>query len=147
MFFEALLLDAYIFMPCLVTQSILWVRKIPWRRKWQPIPVFLPGESHGWSSLVGYSPWGCKESDMTERVRSLSLLVSQSYPVLCDLMDYRPPGSSVFGDALGKNTGVGCYTLLQGIFPDPGPDQIKPRSPALQADSLLSEPPGKHIYL
>ena len=35
-----------------------WVRKIPWRRKWQPTPVLLPGESHGWRSLVGYSPWG-----------------------------------------------------------------------------------------
>ena len=34
-----------------------WVRKIPWRRKWQPTPVFLPGESHGQRSLVGYSPW------------------------------------------------------------------------------------------
>ena len=45
-----------------------WVRKIPWRRKWQSIPVFLPGESHGQRSLVGYSPWGCKESDMTERL-------------------------------------------------------------------------------
>ena len=33
-----------------------WVRKIPWRRKWQPAPGFLPGESHGWRSLVGYSP-------------------------------------------------------------------------------------------
>ena len=43
-----------------------WVRKIPWRRKWQPTPVFLPRESHGQRSLVGYSPWGCKESDMTE---------------------------------------------------------------------------------
>jgi len=43
-----------------------WVRKIPWRRAWQPTPVFLPGESHGEKSLVGYSPWGCKESDMTE---------------------------------------------------------------------------------
>ena len=42
-----------------------WVRKIPWRRKWQPTPVFLPGESHGQRSLAGYSPWGCKESDMT----------------------------------------------------------------------------------
>ena len=31
-----------------------WVRKIPWRRKWQPTPVFLPGKSHGWRSLVGY---------------------------------------------------------------------------------------------
>ena len=38
-----------------------WVRKIPWRRKWQPIPVFLPGEFHGQRSLAGYSPWGCKE--------------------------------------------------------------------------------------
>ena len=40
----------------------------PWRRNWQPTPVFLPGESHGWRSLVGCSPWGCKESDMTERL-------------------------------------------------------------------------------
>ena len=43
-----------------------WVGKIPWRRKWQPTPVLLPGESHGWKSLVGYNPWGRKESDMTE---------------------------------------------------------------------------------
>ena len=42
-----------------------WVGKIPWRRKWQPTPVFLPGKCHGQRSLVGYSPWGCKESDMT----------------------------------------------------------------------------------
>ena len=38
----------------------LWVGKIPRRRKWQPTPVFLPGKSHGWKSLAGYSPWGCK---------------------------------------------------------------------------------------
>jgi len=38
-----------------------WVRKIPWRRKWQLTPVFLPGESHGQRRLLGYSPWGCKE--------------------------------------------------------------------------------------
>ena len=43
-----------------------WVRKIPWRRKWHPTPVFLPGKSHGQRSLVGYNPWVCKESDMTE---------------------------------------------------------------------------------
>ena len=40
------------------------VGKIPWRRAWQPIPVFLPGESHGQKSLVGYSPWGRQELDM-----------------------------------------------------------------------------------
>ena len=45
----------------------LWVRKIPWRRKWQPTPVLLPGKFHWWRSLVGYSPWGHKESDMTEQ--------------------------------------------------------------------------------
>ena len=37
-----------------------WVGKIPWRRAWQPTPVFLPGESHGQRSLAGYSPWGPK---------------------------------------------------------------------------------------
>ena len=39
-----------------------------WRRQWHPTPVLLPGESHGWRSLVGYSPWGHKELDMTERL-------------------------------------------------------------------------------
>ena len=43
-----------------------WIRKIPWRRAWQRTPVFLLGESQGQRSLAGYSPWGCKESDMTE---------------------------------------------------------------------------------
>ena len=49
-----------------------WVGKIPGRRKWQPIPIFLPGESHGQRSLGGCSPWGHKESDMTERLQSLT---------------------------------------------------------------------------
>jgi len=43
-----------------------WVRKIPWRRKWQPTPVFLPGKSHGQRNLAGYSPWGHKELDTIE---------------------------------------------------------------------------------
>ena len=43
-----------------------WVGKIPWKRKWQPTPVFLPGKSHVQRSLVGYSPPGHKESDTTE---------------------------------------------------------------------------------
>ena len=40
--------------------------KIPWRREWQPTPVFVPGESHGQRSLEGYSSWGHKELDTTE---------------------------------------------------------------------------------
>ena len=43
-----------------------WVGKIPWRRKWQPIPVFVPGKSHGQRSRAGCSPWGRKESDRTK---------------------------------------------------------------------------------
>ena len=42
---------------------------IPWRRAWQPTPVFLSDESHGQRSLAGYSPWGCKESDTNEHPR------------------------------------------------------------------------------
>ena len=42
-----------------------WVEKIPWRRKWQPTPVFLPGESHGRRTLAGYSPWGRKETQQS----------------------------------------------------------------------------------
>ena len=96
-------------------------------------------------------------------------------------MYYSPPGSSVHVDSLGKNTGVGCNALLQGIFPMnqfscianrffniwatreaqeywgglpiPSPGEfpkpgIKPGSPALQADSLPAESPGKpwHSY-
>ena len=49
-----------------------WVGKILWRRKWQPTPVLLPGKSHGQRSMVGYSPWGCKELDTTERCHSMS---------------------------------------------------------------------------
>ena len=51
-----------------IWEELLSGRKEGWRRKWQPSPVFLPGKSHGQRSLVRYSPWGCKESDMTEYV-------------------------------------------------------------------------------
>ena len=47
-----------------------WVGKIPWRRKRQPTPVFLPGEFQGQKSLVGYSPWGSQESDTTQWLRT-----------------------------------------------------------------------------
>ena len=46
--------------------SIPGLGRFPWRRTWQPTPVFLPGEFHGQRRLVGYSPWSCKESEMTK---------------------------------------------------------------------------------
>ena len=48
------------------------------------------------------------------------ILVFRSCPTLCDPMDCSPPGSSVHGDSPGKNTGVGCHALPQGIFPTQG---------------------------
>ena len=46
------------------------VGKILWKRAWQPTPVFLPGKFHEQRSLAGYSPWGCEESDTTEKLNS-----------------------------------------------------------------------------
>ena len=64
-----------------------WVRKIPWRRKRQPTPVFLPGKSHGPRSLVGYNPWGLKESDTTARLhfiaKNTSIAVMKRNSMLC----------------------------------------------------------------
>ena len=51
---------------------MIWVRKIPWRREWQPTLVFMPGESHGQKSLAGYSAWSHKQSDTPKRL-ALSL--------------------------------------------------------------------------
>ena len=50
---------------CEMCKLDLWVRKIPWRRKWQPIPLFLPGKCHGQRGLMGYSPWGYKRVGTT----------------------------------------------------------------------------------
>ena len=74
-----------------------WVGKIPWRRAWQATPIFLPGESHGQRSLVGYSPWGLKESDTTEQLSSHISSVQFSHSVVSDslrpheLQHARPP--------------------------------------------------------
>ena len=51
------------------------VGEIPWRTAWQPTPVCLPGESLGERSLVGYSPWGCKESDTIEQLSLFNLSI------------------------------------------------------------------------
>ena len=62
-----------------------------WRRKWQPTSVFLPGESQGRGSLVGCSPWGREESDMTERLHfhfSLSCIEEgNSNPLQCSCLE------------------------------------------------------------
>ena len=57
----------------------LWVENIPWRRKWPPIPVFLPGKFPGRRNLACYSPWDCRESDLTEHTPDVFLLTEIFY--------------------------------------------------------------------
>ena len=52
-----------------------WLRKIPWRRKWQPTPVFLPGKFHGQRSLSGYSPWGHKSQTWLRRLNNHNFII------------------------------------------------------------------------
>ena len=60
-----------------------WVGKIPWRRKWHPTSIFLPGKSHKQRSLEGYSPWGLKELDTTRQLKNKkAVTVRQCYIVL-----------------------------------------------------------------
>ena len=71
-----------------------WVGKIPWRRKWQHTPVFLPGESHGLRSLADCSSQGCKELDTTERLHlentkeELIKILSNPFPIQSKEKDY-----------------------------------------------------------
>ena len=60
-----------------------WVGKIHWRRKWQPTPVFLLGESHVQRSLAGYSPWGRKELDVTEANQHACVIKQAGYLSCC----------------------------------------------------------------
>ena len=66
-----------------------WVRKIPWRRKWRPTPVFLPGEFHRQGSPAGYSPRSRKDSDTTEQLSSGSLYVEQVCKTSLDLSEVK----------------------------------------------------------
>ena len=71
---------------------------------------------------VTKSCWAPCSSHTWSLVAILLCLVAQSCPVLCDPVDCSPPGSSVHRDSAGKNIGVGCHALLQGIFPTQGSD-------------------------
>ena len=55
--------------------------KVPWRRKWQPAPVFLPGKSHGQTNLAGYRPWRHKESDMTAQLSTQTDFCSSLFQI------------------------------------------------------------------
>ena len=70
-----------------------WVGKMPWRRAWQPPPVFLPGKSHSSRNLVSYGPWGHSESDTIERLSTLRVSTG-ALPLLAELES--DPASATF---------------------------------------------------
>ena len=119
-----------------------------WRRKWQPTPVFLPGESHGRRSLVGYSSWGGKESDTTELLHFTSLHFMLGFGAfgllrpLHECMLQLPARFLCPWASPGKNTGVSCHDLLQGVFPTQG-SNLYLLCLLHWADSLPTEPPGR----
>ena len=92
-----------------------WVGNIPWRRKWQPTLVFLPGESLGWRSLAGYSPRGYKELDTTERLHFTSLLLSsgssEGKASACNAGDL----GSIPGLGRSPGEGKGCPLQCSGL--------------------------------
>ena len=97
------------------TTSLSLFTFMHWRRKWQPTPVFLPGESQGRRSLVGCRLWGLTESDMTEVTKpqhahllSCVWLFATPWTVTSSLL--------CLWNLPSKNTWVGCHFLLQGIF-------------------------------
>ena len=70
---------------------------MPWRRKWQSAPVFLPEKSHGQRSLAGYSPWDGKRVRHDLETAAAAAKSRQSCPTLCDAIDGSPPGSPIPG--------------------------------------------------
>ena len=109
-----------------------WFWKIPWSRKWQPTPVFLPGESHGQRRLVGHSPWVAKSQTRLSDWTELKLL--QSCLTLLRHYGLHPTSLLCPWDSPGKNTGVGCCFILQGIFPNRGSNLCLFMSPSLAGE-------------
>ena len=110
---------------CLLSGFHPWVRKIPWRRAWQPTPVFLPGESHEQRSLLGYNSKGCNELDMTEATQhAQSDTVSYSEKLLSALWDQIANAQLILPlskkGIFGKNTGFSQAQAMVsqlGLYP------------------------------
>ena len=90
-----------------------WVRKIPWRRKWQNTPAFLPGKSHGQRNLEDYSPWGCKESDIIEWLTHVHISESNSICLfLSDLFHSIIHSSSIYVVTKGR---ISFFLIVNNI--------------------------------
>ena len=102
-----------------------WVGKIPGNRKWQPVPVFLPGKFHGQRNIVGYSPWGRNELDTTERVSTHThththMRTSFSVPFTrCSCVFIDMPGKPIPRTAVKSSCYQASYPLQYSCLENP----------------------------
>ena len=82
------------------------------KHKWKPTLVFLPGKSHGWRNLVGYSPWGHKESDTTERLHFFTFTFTLSGKLLFELIQHTLTGLHIVLDT-GRSTSNSQFACKQ----------------------------------
>ena len=102
-----------------------WIRKILWRRKWQPTPVFLPGKSHGRRSLAGYSPWGRKGVGHDLATKQQQNITKKAGVTVCLLMKFH---SIFYRKQSNKNSGQASrfYCQFTGDTKDRGICYITP---------------------
>ena len=91
------------------------------RRKWQPTPVLLPGKFHGWKNLTGYSPWGRKESDMTERLHSLCLVVGLLGNMVFLFLVFKEISIQFSSDCIDLHSHQLCTSCEGSLFFIPSP--------------------------
>jgi len=90
--FESIYLGGHFFKLCLPygrPRFDPWVRKILWRREWQPTPIFLPGKFHGQTSLAGYSLWGHIELDTTEQHTLFIFFQLFNFVIILDIQKWQ----------------------------------------------------------
>ena len=92
-----------------------WVRKTPWRRAWQPTPVFLPGESYGQKSLAGFSPQSHRESDTTEVTQHAHSILTPNCMSLLFILNSNHLPYILFANIVPLSEGC-LFVLLTVIF-------------------------------
>ena len=106
LFFQARILEGIHLEPFLLCENLKAYMYMCvcmcWRRQWQPTPVLLPGKSHGWRSLVGCSPWGREELDMTEPLHF-------HFTFLHWRRKWQPTPVFLPGESQGRGSLVGCH--------------------------------------
>ena len=116
-----------------------------WRRKWQPTPVFLPGESQGWGSLVGCSPWGCEELDTTERIPFHFSCIAEGNgnPLQCSCLENPGDGGAWWAAVYGVAQSQTRLKWLSSSSSIPGTLKLSPSPVPQDVHTTAAEAAGE----